>query len=296
MDEPRLAYYKPSGKAPPVGVILTTLAGCVTALAGGVLYGIISSAIPLIYINILLATALGLLLGFVVSKGISAFNVRNVPCAVISGVIVFICAYASHWIFYLAAYGITKLSKVPQVFEIAYLLFENPREAWEGIKFINDVGWSITSSSGSGGPVVSGWVLWAVWTAEAVWIGYLSMAAPVIQVNAPYSERREMWMDAVELPRAIAFIEDTAAFRESLASGDYGALMTPIERRNASLEPDNEKYATVTMYPDSWNPYISVANVTVITGKKKRGLSAKNVVKYLKVPAEISFEIKDTLS
>ncbi|MDR1133963.1 MAG: hypothetical protein LBL05_07345 [Synergistaceae bacterium] len=292
----RLAYYKPSGAAPPSGVILTALGGCVLAVAAGALYGIVSAVIPLIYINILLAGALGALLGFAVSKGVSAFHVRNVSCAVISGIIVFICAYVFHWFFYLAAYGVTKLSEVQEVFETVSMYFENPRDAWDGIKFINGLGWSISGSSGSGAMTVSGWELWAIWAAEAVWIGYLSAAAPAKQANAPYSERRGMWMDAVELPKSVAFIENTAAFKESLSRGDFGALMTPLDGRNAPSEPSDEKYAAVTMYPDSWDPYISVSNVTVKVKKKKRDVSTKNVVKYLKVPAEISLKIKDALS
>ncbi|MDR0653471.1 MAG: hypothetical protein LBG12_09235 [Synergistaceae bacterium] len=296
MDAPRLVYYKPSGAAPPAGVLLIMLAGCVLAVIPGALYGIISAAISLIYINILFALALGFLLGFSLSKGISAFHVRNVSCAVIPGIIVFVCAYASHWFFYLAAYGITKLSEVPEVFDMACQLFENPREAWDGIRFINSEGWCITGAPGGGEIVIRGWTLWSLWAAEAIWIGYLSLAAPVRQAGAPYSERRGMWMDAIEFPKYAAFIENAAVFRESLSRGDYGALMTPLDTRSAQLDPRVEKYAAVTMYPDSWDPYISVSNVTVKAGKKKRKMSAKNVVKYLKVPAEISLEIKDALS
>jgi hypothetical protein len=242
------------------------------------------------YVNALSAAVLGLLLGFAVSRGIAAFNVRNVSCAVISGIIVFICAYVSHWFFYLAAYGITKLSEVPEVFGTARLLFENPREAWEWIRFINDEGWS------SGGGAVKGWTLWAMWAAEALLIGYFSLAAPVRQARMPYSERRGMWMDAVELPKRVAFIENADVFRASLSRGDYGALMTPLDIWSAPRGPRDEKYAAVTMYPDSWDPYISVSNVTVKARKKKLRVSAENVVKYLKTPAEISLEIKDALS
>ena len=76
--------------------------------------------------------------------------------------------------------------------------------------------------------------------------------------------------------------------------------MTPLGIRATSPVPAKEKYAVVKMYPDSWDPYISVTNVTVRTGGKnggkKRCLSVKNVVKYLKVPAGTSLEIKDALS
>jgi hypothetical protein len=211
------------------------------------------------------------------------------------GIIVFIFAYLSHWFFYLAAYGITKLSEVPEIFETASMLFENPREAWQGIRFINDLGWSLTGSPGGDGIAVGGRTLWAIWTAEAVWIAYLSISAPVMQAGAPYSERRGMWMDAVELPKPAVFIENIAAFKESLRRGDYGALMTPLDTRGAPSRAGVEKYAGVTMYPDSWDPYISVSNVTVKIKKKKRDISTKDVVKYLKVPAEISLKIKDAL-
>jgi hypothetical protein len=249
------------------------------------------------YVNVLFAVALGLSLGFAVSKGISAFHVRNVKCAAISGIVVFICAYVSHWFFYLAAYGMTKLSEVPGVFETAFRLFENPLTALKEIKLMNDAGWLLPGASSMDVNImVDDWALWAIWMLEAVCIGYFSLAAPMRQAGAPYSERRRMWMDAVELPKPVAFIENAEAFKDSLSLGDYGALMMPLGVRSASREPRCEKYAVVTMYPDSWDPYVSVSNVTAKIGKKWRDLSAKKVVEYLKVPAEISLEIKDALS
>jgi hypothetical protein len=196
----------------------------------------------------------------------------------------------SHWFFYLAAYGITRLSEVPEAFETASGMFLRPLAAVEGIKLMNGAGWPVPGVSSNGaGITVRGLALGGVWAAEAVWIGYFSLAAPVRQAGAPYSERRGMWMDTVDLPKPIAFIENAAAFREALSLGDYGALMTPAAA-------DGAKYAVVTMYPDSWDPYVSVSNVTVKGKGKKRGMSVKTVVKYLKVPAGISLEIKDALS
>jgi hypothetical protein len=202
----------------------------------------------------------------------------------------------SHWFFYLAAYGMTKLSEIPTIFKIACWLFENPEEAWNGFQFINGVGWSLEGVSGGGGKTVNDWLLGAIWSVEALLIGYLSISAPIAQARKPYSERRGVWMEAVDLPKHVAFIENAAAFKESLSRSDYGALMTPFDVWRSPLETSDEKYAAVTIYPDSWDPYISVSNVTVRTKKKKRDISTKNVVKYLKVPAEISLKIKDALS
>jgi hypothetical protein len=292
----RLAYYKPSGNAPLGGVIVTALVGTALGALAGALYGMVSYAVPFVYVNLLLAVFLGIGLGAVAAKCLTAFHIRNVKFAAAAGFVVFISAYVTHWFFYLAVYGISKLSEIPGVFEIARHFFENPGDAWDGVKSVNDIGWSVSGSPGRGGTTVNGWLLWAVWAAEAALIGYLSLSASVRQARAPYSERRGMWMDAVELPKHAAFIENAAAFRESLSRGDYGALMTPLDTRSAPSEPSGEKYAEVTIYPDSWDPYLSVSNITVKARKKKSDMSVENVVKYLKVPAEIALKIKDALS
>jgi hypothetical protein len=297
MDETfRLAYYKPSGNAPFGGVVVTALCGATLGVIAGALYGMVSYAVPFVYVNVALAVFLGLGLGAAASKCLMAFRIRNVEFAAAAGLVVFISAYASHWFFYLAVYGMTKLSEIPAAFEIALNLFENPVDTWNGVKFVNGIGWSLSGSSGRGGTTINGWLLWAAWAAEAALIGYLSLSAPMSQARMPYSERRGMWMDAIELPKRVAFIENADVFKESLSRGDYGALMTPIDTRGASTEPRVEKYAAVTMYPDSWEPYLSVSNVTAKTRRKKRDMSTENVVKYLKVPAEISLKIKDALS
>jgi hypothetical protein len=252
----------------------------------------------LIYINILLAGIFGAALGWLLSACVRRFRIRSVAAAVIIAIVVFSAAYAVHWAFYISTVLVDFTDDfssfdVKTIAEIAGSYLADPQDAIEMIVEINKNGvWSISGRSSSGGTTVSGIALAAIWIAEAVFILYFVVKQPAEQAGKPYSERMDKWLDARELGAFVPFIEDKKAFQNALASGDFSALETPLPFQ----EEGYTRYATVTLYSDPSEPYISVANTTVSVKKKKRDSSSSDVVKYLKISPSVAKNISGALS
>jgi hypothetical protein len=297
-NEKRLAFYHPSGTSPFSGIILTLAAGIAGGSILGAVYAFSNHHDPLIYINILLAGIFGTALGWLLSACVRRFRIRSVAVAAIIGIIAFSAAYAVHWAFYIStvlvdfADGFSSFD-IKTIADIACSYLANPRDAVEMIMEINRNGvWSISGRSSSGGAAVSGIALAAIWIAEAVFILYFVVKQPAEQAGKPYSERMDKWLDAQRLGAFVPFVEDKKAFENALASGDFSSLETPMPFQ----EEGYTRYATVTLYPDPSEPYISVVNTTVSVKKKKRDSSSSDVVKYLKVSSLVAKNISDALS
>jgi hypothetical protein len=171
-----------------------------------------------------------------------------------------------------------------------------PDIAWEFLKAVNENGiWLLAGRSGRGGIGVKGFVLTAIWIAEALTILYLTVLLPRDRARRPYSERKGDWMTPVTFPKRVAFIDDIASFNSAISKGDYGALVTPAVR--APDDSAESKYAYVTLYQDILEPFVSVENVAEKFKKKKRkGWSKNVVVKYLKISPSAAQNIKEALS
>ena len=293
---PQLSYYKPSGSVPPGGAVITLAAGIAVGVIAGAIYGFANYHDPLIYINILLACVFGGALGYAVSRGVAAFHIRNAAAAGFMAVVVFIAAYASHWIFYLATVVMSFDNQgwnVPEIAGLAKEMVSMPDFTWDFLKSLNEQGvWSI-SRSGRGGAEVKGIILTGIWVAEAAVIGYYALSAPVKRARRPYSERRGAWMEALALPCRVGFIENADAFKLAISRGDYSPLTTPFACDEA--EPAESKYAKVTLYQDPMEPFVDVENVTETVKKKKRDTSVKHVVQYLKITPGAAQKIKEAL-
>lgn len=291
-----LEYYRPSGSASPVSVILTL---CASVLAGAVLSAIYAFANyhnPFIYLNILLLYGLAFALGWLTSWGVRRFHIRNAFAAAAIGVIAFVVSYAVHWLFYISTVIVYLEADfsydVPEIIRLATELMRDPDGAWEWIKAINEEGiWSIGSSSGSD-LEFKGLLLTAVWLAEAAVLLYYSVKKPWDEAGKPYSERSGEWIEGRELPLGIAFVEDSEKFKKDVSRGDCGALVTPLP------ESDDEplKFAKVVLYADQFTPYVTVKNVTVKKKKKKSSVSEKVVVRYLKITPSTAGEVSDALA
>ncbi|MDR3279997.1 MAG: hypothetical protein LBT23_05760 [Synergistaceae bacterium] len=296
----QLSYYEPSGQSPLAGFIMTLIFGSVVGGITGAVYGFANHHDPLVYINVLIAIFFGFTIGHTVKFGVKKFHIRSAMTASALGLLVFIVAYASHWFFYLASVYSDRVMgmswDVPQIIKIAYLMAKDPGgEALDFLKKIYEIGaWSLTGRSGKNGIEIKGIILALFWLAEAAAIGYSSISIPCEQAGRPYSERRGEWMDSVKFPGHAAFIEDIEAFKASVAKGDFTALTERIADAPAE-GVDVYKYAAAELYKDPGEPFISVENVTVTLKKKKHDTSAKNVVKYLKIPVSASSSISAAL-
>ena len=210
---------------------------------------------------------------------------------------------------------------------------QNPEATWEWIKAINENGvWTITSGSNREGIPVRGIFLTLIWIAEAAIIGFVTFALSREEASKPYSERQGKWLTAKTLPKHIAFINNQDDFLNALARGDYSALTTPLSKESAFSEKDGDddeedreitNYAEVVLYPDAFEPYVSVSNVSLqkaeaasetqapksakrkkwfgwLTGwfsseKKEEGVTTVEIVQYLKISPTVAQNITNAL-
>ncbi|MDR1874991.1 MAG: hypothetical protein LBQ90_08290 [Synergistaceae bacterium] len=265
-------------------------------VAGGsllaVVYAFVNHHDPLLYLNVLLVCGFAFSLGWIVSRGIHKFHIRNVPVAAVTGGLVFVAAYAVHWLVYVATVIVDWETNSPydvtMILQVALAFLQDPQELPEVIQALNREGvWSMRTSSPM---AVRGVLLSVLWLAEALVLCYYAVKKPMEEAGKPYSERCDKWMDAQDLPTPAAFIEDVEGFKNALERNDYSALTTPPSPA-VDVGGDNVKYATVVLYPDPFDPCLSVRNVSVQAKKKKRETSTKNVVQYLKISPTVARNI-----
>ncbi|MDR3254281.1 MAG: hypothetical protein LBT31_01765 [Synergistaceae bacterium] len=296
----QLNCYKPSGAAPFGGVVATLLAGTAAGSLLGAVYAFANYHIPLIYLNVLLVALLGCVLGKIVSKCVHKFQIRNVIMAAVMGFVAFSASYAAHWFFYISTVLIDWETDSPYdiaaIIDLALSLTQNPADAFELIQELNEEGvWSITGSSGNNtGLAPTGIALALLWAAEAIVICFYSVKEPIEEAGKPFSERMDRWLTAQEIPTPIAFIENVGDFVNAVARNDYSALTTPLPKAGEEL-PEDGKRATVVMYPDSMESYISVKNLYE-KKKKKKDRKTKEVIRYMKVPPEVAQKIIASLA
>jgi len=200
--------YKHSGAVPPVGALITLLAGCVTAAILGVVYSYAIVYIPFIYVNILVTVGFGLALGFAVGWAGKAGKIRNnvaLGClGLLSGVVGLYVAWASD--------AKARLDDGVWAF--------NPSLLQDYIGFFYDQGmWSVF-----GDEPVSGVMLAVVWLIEAVIIvGGAGVIAFGMNADTPFCERCDTWADVHEGVSRLAIDGDDSSIQR-LTDGELEAL------------------------------------------------------------------------
>ncbi|MDR2180005.1 MAG: hypothetical protein LBP21_06830 [Synergistaceae bacterium] len=301
---PQLTCYRPSGIAPFGGVAATLVLGCASGVLLGAVYAFLNHHDPLVYLNLVLTLFLAYLIGWILSKGVRKFQVRNTLVAAVMGASVFAVTYFVHWFVYLATVLVDFETDSPYdiatIADVVLVLVQNPEDAWMLIQEFNREGvWTLTSSSGTASDVIKGVPLTVIWIVEALILGYHAVKSPLEEAGKPYSERLGKWMEFKTLPTGIAFVENVENFKSAIARNDYSALTT-LFSEEANIPPQDRKtryrkYATVDLYPDPAEPYISVQNVTVKIKKKKEEVSTKNVIRYLKISPTVAQNIASAL-
>jgi len=296
---PQLTYYRPSGITPVPGAVATLVLSAVAGSLLGAVYAFVNHHDPWLYINVFLVVGFGFSLSWIVSLGVRKFRVRNVLVAAITGFLVFAAAWITHWFFYVSTVIVDLNTDSPYdaaaIVEIAFDLMRDPESTWELILELNREGlWSLAGSSG-GELAPQGIVLALLWSAEALVLCYFSVKKPWDEASRPYSERLDRWMDPQTAPAPVAFIENVDDFKNAVSRNDYSALTTPLPSA-VDEENENTKYATLDLYSDSFDSYVSVQNVSIKLKKKAKGrakkrkedVTKKEIIRYLKIPSEIA--------
>jgi hypothetical protein len=293
----RLNLYRPSGIAPFAGVLGALFLGVLGGVLLGAVYGYANYHDPLIYLNVLLTGAFGLALGGIVSKGIRYFRIRSVFAACAVALAAFGVAYTVHWFFYISVVIVDLEGYSPfsagAIVRLAFSFMRAPMDARDVVRELNAEGiWSVAGQSGRDlGIEPKGVVLTGIWVMEALAICYFSVKPPCDEAGKPYSERLDGWIQAKDLPLPIAFVEDVESFKSALARGDYSKLLSPL-----ASDGDLADHARVILYADAVEPCLTVENISVKVKKKKKEVSGKNVVRYLKIPPETALNIAKALA
>ena|GEM_PF-5261152 len=307
----QLSYYSPSGAAPIGGVIATLAMSIVGGVVLASVYAFVNYHDPILYFNVALSMGFGWALGWLVAKGVRVFHIRSAFISYAITFVAFIIAYIAHWIIYIPTVILDYSDEASSfdfglIFRIAADLVQEPDAIWSYIQAFNETGiWSFTSSysSRSDGIPVDGILLAIIWLTEGATILFFAYFAIFGEAKKPYSERQGKWLDKQILPTSIAFVEDADDFKNYLERGDFSALTTPLP-----VDADHEKYATVTLFPDSFESYVSVENVLTQNKKSKktsrwfkRGAKNENntpieIVKYLKISPTTAQAISSALN
>ena len=175
-------FYRHSGKAPVLGLILMGIAGFVAVPILGLIYGYLLRYIPFIYINILIVVGYAYAVSFVISKVAKYGRVRNMLLIGLAGFFFGLLADYIGWVSWIAA-----MSGDP-----SYLIaFFFPLDVFTIITEIAKEGaWSLSGTTPTGA------FLYFVWFVEAcIVIGgstYLSIKA---LAETPYCEDSDIWAD-----------------------------------------------------------------------------------------------------
>ncbi len=292
-------YYKPSGKFSPSSILFFLLITLTAFPLLGLIYAYCIWYIPIIYVNFLLTAAFGFGIGFllrwvVIRKG----KVRNIPLAILFGVLGGVIALYFHWAVWVdlvinagESYGNNRIGitvsniKILQVFGLAI----SPGLLFELIGEINAVG-----TWGFRGLPVSGAFLAVIWIIELLIVVGLSVLFPLGAVKEPFSEKSGTWLEEHQLP----------PFKYLFEKEQMIALLekSSLEAFNSVTKTDNlaEDHSLFTLFSSEEETdynYLSVENKLVKPNDDgKLEFDSEDVVQYIYLSPEMTtklLEIRD---
>ncbi|KIO75995.1 hypothetical protein TH53_17395 [Pedobacter lusitanus] len=283
-------YYKPSGKIPVKGIVISLITTVILTVILSILYIALQWFIPFIYLNFFIAVGLGLGVGAVVFIAIGLGKIRNTGydrlLALVSGLL----AWYSQWslfasLMYEAEGSMAGGMWVRSSFNLNGFrnVFTHPDLLFQAMLNLNNAGTFTLKHN-----VVSGALLWVIWGIEALII----IAIPIIfsisgRTTSPFSEQNDMWMEERDLEGKLKTIENPEELTLELNSGDFRSLKNFLP-----ADDPGDHYAVLRVYESPGDPvsYISVTNISHITNKKgELKKESKTVIEYFRVVSEVKF-------
>lgn len=225
-------YYRPSGTAPVVGLLITLAIGMI----GGIVLSIIYSGVvyynPYAYLNILAGMGFAVACGALSKLGVTIGKVRNRVFAGLAGATVGFIAMFFAWVtlvYFLVDDG----------FGNGLLTFD-VSELFHWIKRIGEDGWW-AFNEGAGN--FNGWGLYGLWIAEAL-IVIGASAVIAYSKDTPFCEACNQWCDEQDCPTRFPMVQDVEAMRSSLEADDLSPLY-----QSAQLSPDADVFLKAKLYP-----------------------------------------------
>lgn len=230
--------YKPSGRFGGLSIAFI-LIGMIAAVAASYVYHLLLHWIPLIYVNFLATIGLGFLLGFFGAMIVNIGKVRNVPLALVIGLLLTLAALGGKFYFQyeqMLSDTVQVLMNDPQA--IGADPAEMKKFLRQEISFMDhiqvrvDEGWNI--GRGGGGAPVSGIFVYAIWLIE---FGIVVWSAATVALGAarePFSEKLGEWASESEIVMTLPVTNDDMVAQIKAATTVDQLLEIPIPQTDAS--------------------------------------------------------------
>jgi hypothetical protein len=261
------AFYKHSGKAPILGLILIGIAGFIAVPILGLIYGVLTRIIPFIYLNILLVFGFVYAVSYVLSQVAKFGKVRNMILLGLSAFFFGILADYIGWVAWLAV----AVGDPLFLFEFFF-----PADIFYIISLVAEEGaWTLSGTTPTGGFL---YILWIIEACIVIFgIPYLTLD---MLAKTPFCEESNAWADKKSQIGAFTPIADRTQFKQSVAQGNFSAF------NQLKLSAENEMhYTSLEVYECEQCRNFHVLNVNdvniKINNKGRAETKVKSVVSNL---------------
>lgn len=214
-------FYRHSGKAPVLGLILIGIAGLVVTPILGVIYGYLLFYIPIIYLNLLVVFGYVYAVSYVLSRAAKFGKVRNNYLMGIAGFGFGLLAEYVGWVSWIAAIIGSPVNLIG---------FFYPREVLAIIMKIAQQGaWSFE------GTTPTGIFLYLIWVTEALFVvGGITYMAVKALLKLPFCEESDAWADKRSIVGVFEPITNSKQFKASISQGSFSAFneLKPSQSNN----------------------------------------------------------------
>lgn len=256
------SFYRHSGKAPILGLILIGIVGLIVTPILGVIYGYLLWYIPFVYINFFVVAGYALAISFALSKMARSTKIRNMFLLGLIGLFFGLLAEYIGWVSWLAALvgDPSFLFEFFFPFDILYIITEIAKE---GV-------WSVNNITPTGG------FLYFIWFLEACMvIGIITYSTITSLSKIPFCEDSDTWTERKGVIAAFAPIADKASFRSSIEQGNNSKFN--------ELQPagPGNKFTIIELYecPTCKNfQVINVKDLTITRDAKGRQINKENAI------------------
>lgn len=248
------SFYRHSGKAPILGLLLMGITGLIVTPILGVIYGYLLWYIPFIYINFFVVLGYAFGVSFVLGKMAKTGKIRNMFLLTLIGLFFGLLAEYIGWVSWLAALVGDPSFMIEFFFplDILYIITEIAKE---GI-------WSVSDVTPTGG------FLYFIWFIEACMvIGIITYSTVTSLSKVPFCEDSDTWTERKGVIAAFAPIADKSSFKAAIEQGNFS--------RFSELQPVREgnKFTIIELYecPTCKNfQVINVKDLTITRDSKGR--------------------------
>jgi len=260
-------FYRHSGRAPILGLILIGLAGFIAVPILGLIYGVLIRVIPFIYINVFIVIGYAYAVGFVLSSVAKYGKVRNMVLLGLAAFFFGVLADYVGWVSWLAVVAGDPTFLIEFFFPMDILYF---------ITVIAEEGaWTISGTTPTGG------FLYFIWFIEACMVIGGSTYLTVTSLSeTPFCEDSDAWADKKSQVGAFAPLKNPAQFKQAVTQGNFSAFNELKPAR-----PEDMHFTTLQLYEcvQCRNFYVlNVNDVTVtINNKGKADTKTRSVLSNL---------------